>query len=128
MDEIVKRAHLRGCITSAVLAGCMVGPALAQTLNDPTQPPPEARLARAGEAAAAPVRSGPQLQSVLLGSGGRRVAVIDGQTVRTGESINGATLVQVEKDRVVLQHGRVKQVLRLYPDAGAAAKAAAHSR
>lgn len=116
------------CFSAAALLLASAAPVMAQQLADPTQPPPEARLGANGEAYTAPVRSGPQLQSVLLGSGGRRVAVIDGQTVRTGESVNGATLVQVEKDRVVLQHGRVKQVLRLYPDAGAAAKAAAHSR
>lgn len=87
----------------------------AQTLADPTQPPPESRLSPAG-ADMAPVVSGPQLQSVLIGSHGRQVAVIDGQTIRKGEKFNGATLVQVNKNSVVLQSGRHKQVLTLFPD------------
>ena len=93
------------------------GPARAQ-LADPTRPPPEAHLVAGAQAA--PVRSGPQLQSVLNGNHGRQVAVIDGQALRVGDKINGATLVQVGKDQVVLQHGRVRQVLKLYPDASAA--------
>ena len=93
------------------------GPARAQ-LADPTRPPPDAQLVAGAQAA--PVRSGPQLQSVLNGNHGRQVAVIDGQALRVGDKINGATLVKVGKDQVVLQHGRVRQVLKLYPDASAA--------
>lgn len=96
-----------------------LAPGLARAqLADPTRPPPEAQLAAGAQAA--PVHSGPQLQSVLNGNHGRQVAVIDGQALRVGDKINGATLVQVGKDQVVLQHGRVRQVLKLYPDASAA--------
>lgn len=119
------RVHAR--MSSLVLALVLVfllaltcgasGPARAQ-LADPTRPPPEAQLVAGAQAA--PVRSGPQLQSVLNGNHGRQVAVIDGQALRVGDKINGATLVQVGKDQVVLQHGRVRQVLKLYPDASAA--------
>lgn len=98
------------------------GVAGAQTLNDPTQPPPESRLLPAGEAEIV-VSRGPVLQSVLIGSNGRQVAVIDGQTVRKGEKFKGATLVQVSKNQVVLQNGKNKQVLTLFPDA---AKKTAH--
>ena len=87
----------------------------AQTLTDPTQPPPESRLLPAS-VSDAPVYTGPQLQSVLIGSHGRQVAVIDGQTIRQGEKFHGATLVQVNKNSVVLQNGRNKQVLTLFPD------------
>jgi MSHA biogenesis protein MshK len=87
----------------------------AQTLTDPTQPPPESRLLPAS-VADAPVATGPQLQSVLIGSHGRQVAVIDGQTVRKGEKFNGAVLVEVRKNQVVLQNGRNKQVLTLFPE------------
>ncbi|TYQ19745.1 UNVERIFIED_ORG: hypothetical protein JN05_01112 [Zoogloea ramigera] len=96
-----------------------LAPGLARAqLADPTRPPPEAQLAAGAQAA--PVHSGPQLQSVLNGNHGRQVAVIDGQALRVGDKINGATLVQVGKDQVVLQRGRVRQVLKLYPDASAA--------
>jgi MSHA biogenesis protein MshK len=100
----------------------LCGVAGAQTLADPTQPPPESRLLPLGEADA-PVSTGPVLQSVLIGSGGRQVAVIDGQTVRKGEKFKGATLVQVSKNQVVLQNGKNKQILTLFPEA---AKKAAH--
>ena len=100
----------------------LCGAAGAQALTDPTQPPPESRLLAPGETLS-PVASGPVLQSVLTGSRGREVAVIDGQTVRKGEKFKGATLVQVGKNQVVLQNGKNKQVLTLFPDA---AKKAAH--
>ncbi|MHA4871184.1 MSHA biogenesis protein MshK [Duganella sp. PWIR1] len=93
----------------------LTGAAQAQTLVDPTQPPPESRLLPTSEAAVA-TPTGPQLQSVLIGSRGREVAVIDGQTVRKGEKFNGAVLVEVRKNQVVLQNGRSKQVLTLFPE------------
>ena len=107
-------------VLAVVLAMALAcaAPGVSAQLADPTRPPPEAQLV-AG-VPAAPVRSGPQLQSVLNGNHGRQVAVIDGQALRVGDKINGATLVQVGKDQVVLQHGRVRQVLKLYPDASGA--------
>lgn len=111
---------LTGCL-AACLAGLGAGmPAWSQTLTDPTVPPPEARLG-ADPTASAVGASGPRLQSVLLGNQGRRVAVIDGQSLQVGDKIHGATLVTVERDRVVLQHGRARQVLKLFPDARAGA-------
>lgn len=96
-----------------LLAG-VAGVSGAQTLADPTQPPPESRLLPQSEAPVTP--QGPQLQSVLIGSRGREVAVIDGQTIRKGEKFNGAVLVEVRKNQVVLQRGRNKQVLTLFPE------------
>jgi len=106
-------------VLAVVLAMALAcaAPGVSAQLADPTRPPPEARL-NAGMAEGAPASSGPQLQSVLNGNHGRQVAVIDGQALRVGDKIHGATLVQVGKDRVVLQHGRTRQVVKLYPDAG----------
>lgn len=120
MDEAVNRARtLAPCLLCGLLAAAMLASPLrlgAQTLLDPTQPPAAARL-QAGSAADVPVvPPGPQLQSILIGSRGREVAVIDGQTVRRGEKINGAVLVQIGKNQVVLQKGAEKQVLTLFPD------------
>jgi len=112
----------RALSPSLLLLMMMSGVASAQTLTDPTQPPPESRLLPASEADVQ-VSRGPVLQSVLIGANGRQVAVIDGQTVRRGEKFNGATLVQVGKNQVVLQNGRNKQILTLFPEA---AKKAAH--
>ncbi|WP_229262773.1 MSHA biogenesis protein MshK [Duganella radicis] len=101
------------------IALLLAGAARAQTLVDPTQPPPESRLLPAAATDAPVVPKGPQLQSVLIGSHGRQVAVIDGQTVRKGEKFNGAVLVEVRKNQVVLQNGRNKQVLTLFPEPAA---------
>lgn len=101
----------RALILSLLLSGI----AGAQTLADPTQPPPESRLLPTTDAEA-PVARGPVLQSVLIGSHGREVAVIDGQTIRKGQKYKGAVLVQVAKNHVVLQNGRNRQVLTLFPD------------
>jgi MSHA biogenesis protein MshK len=93
-------------------------PASSQTLPDPTRPPPEAMRALGGNAvvAAPPVNGGrPQLQSVLTGSRGRQVAVIDGQTVRRGDKFNGAVLTKVDKNSVVLRRGAKVEVLTLLP-------------
>lgn len=116
---------LAGALSALVLAAL---PVSAQTLTDPTQPPPESRLQAPGGIEAPVVSSGPQLQSVLIGSRGREVAVIDGQTLRKGDKINGAVLVKIGKNQVVLQQGRSKQVLTLFPDTAAEANASAHKR
>lgn len=109
-----------------LMAVCV--PARAQSLVDPTQPPPEARLSAAGVEAAAAATSGPQLQSVLIGTRGREVAVIDGQLLRKGDKINGAQLVRISKNQVVLQHGRERRVLTLFPDTGTEGKTSAEPR
>jgi len=92
-------------------------PAGAQSLADPTRPPPESQLlpASAASASAEPVYKGPQLQSVLTGARGREVAVIDGQTLRRGDKIDGAVLVKVGKDSVTLRRGGKDEVLTLFP-------------
>lgn len=97
-----------------ILAWLLCAPAMAQTLPDPTRPPPEAS-AVPGETPVAPSSQGPQLQSVLVGEHGRSVAVIDGKTVRVGEKIDGALLVGVGKDEAVLQRGATRVVLHLFP-------------
>lgn len=98
---------------------CATAPAMArQALPDPTRPPPEASLVP-GAAMAMPSGGGPRLQSVLVSSkpGGRRLAVIDGQTVRLGAKFDGAVLVKVTDTEVVLRRGKELQVLTLFPKA-----------
>jgi MSHA biogenesis protein MshK len=124
MDEAMSRRLLMLCACAA-----MSGAALAQTMADPTQPPPELlRLQATGPDAAPAVIKGPQLQSVLTGTRGRQVAVIDGQTVPLGGKFNGATLIKVGKNQVVLKNGREQQVLTLFPEVEADAKNTAHKR
>lgn len=97
----------------AVALAVLAPGAFAQGLPDPTRPPATLYNA-AGSGGSA--RSGPQLQSVLV-SQGRRVAVIDGETYRVGDSYQGKRLVSVSDSEVVLAQGRQRQVLKLYPAA-----------
>ena len=122
----MNRAPFRSLALAMSLALALSLPAGAQPLADPTRPPPQARLTGAEDAPAA--TQGPQLQSILIGTRGREVAVIDGQTLRRGDKIHGATLVAISKNQVVLQHGRERQVLTLFPHADAEPKAPAHQR
>ncbi|WP_020652167.1 hypothetical protein [Massilia niastensis] len=86
--------------------------AFAQTLADPTRPP---AALDPGRAAGAAGDGQPRLQSVLIAAraGGRHVAVIDGETVRLGETFRGARVARMTQTEVELVRGRERQVLRL---------------
>ncbi|MGX9782031.1 MSHA biogenesis protein MshK [Janthinobacterium lividum] len=86
----------------------------AQTLNDPTRPP----AALWAPASAAPVVAArPQLQSVLISTqpGGRRLAVIDGQTVKVGGKVGDAVVTEIRDTAVVLRRGKSLETFKLYP-------------
>jgi MSHA biogenesis protein MshK len=115
MDEAVKRALVctLGC---CLLAGANL--AAAQALQDPTRPPANLVTRQAGAAdtvSAAPVKKAPRLQSVLIARqpGGRHVAVIDGETLRLGDSYQGARVTRIEQNEVELSRGNARQVLKL---------------
>lgn len=114
MDQImIARRYL------AVLLCCAsaCAPALGQVLTDPTQPPAALVQGPARIDSAPAATSAPRLQSILIATGAhsRRVAVIDGITLRLGEKFKGAELVSVNDNEVVLQRGRERQVLTLNP-------------
>ena len=92
----------------------------AQTVQDPTRPP----AAFLHPAAGGQDRGAPALQSILVGraAGGRRVAVIDGDTVRVGDVVRGARVVAITQGEVVLQRGARREVLtwKAAPDPGSA--------
>jgi MSHA biogenesis protein MshK len=92
--------------------------AAAQALQDPTRPPANLIARQAGAvdtAAAAPAKKAPRLQSVLIARqpGGRHVAVIDGETLRIGDSYQGARVTRIEQNEVELGRGNARQVLKL---------------
>lgn len=100
-----------------VLCGAALaqGPAVS-VVNDPTRPPASflaAPTATAG-AAAAP---GGRLRSIKIPrSGGRAVAVIDGQEIRLGDKIGEARLVRLTENEAVLESPAGKETLYLTPD------------
>lgn len=81
----------------------------AQSLQDPTRP----AVIQGADGDEAGL--GPQLQSVLIARhpGGRHVAVIDGETVRLGETYKGARVARITPQEVELVRGKDRQVLRL---------------
>jgi MSHA biogenesis protein MshK len=88
--------------------------AQAQTLDDPTRPP----AALWAPANAAPVVAArPQLQSVLISTqpGGRRLAIIDGQTVKVGGKVGDAVVTEIHDTAVVLRRGKSLETFKLYP-------------
>ncbi len=92
----------------------------AQGLSDPTRPPPSILAGRAvlsGQGPVAATPTGPQLQSVLIARhpGGRHLAVIDGQTVKLGDTFRGAVVSRMTESEVVLVTGNSRQVLKLFP-------------
>jgi MSHA biogenesis protein MshK len=124
-DTVIARPARKALLALAMLAAAACAPA--QPLQDPTRPP--APLLRALGANPAPLTvAPPQLQSVLIArhAGGRQVAIIDGQTLRLGQSYHGARLVRMTDTEVELVRGREHQILKLFP--GAASKTVPASR
>jgi MSHA biogenesis protein MshK len=125
MDEAVN-PHLAHAVLAA--AALLAGGAQAQALADPTRPPANMIGAAPGGAGQPGATSEPQLQSVLIARqpGGRHIAVIDGQTVRLGETFKGALVARMSQTEVVLVRGGQRQVLKLFPAAAPDAGPAAH--
>lgn len=95
-----------------LLLGVLPAVVWAEVLPDPTRMPAEVSApAAAGGAAAAP-DSG--LQSVIIAPG-RRVAIINGQTVKQGGKYGDSRLIEVNESSVVLRGPEGKQVLSLFP-------------
>jgi len=99
------------CVLSAVLL-----PVHAEDLPDPTRPPASifAPAAKTGIGRKAVAKSSSGLHSIII-SETRRAAIIDGQTVELGGQLGKARLVEVNAGSVVLQRGKNRQVLTLFP-------------
>ena len=89
---------------------CLLGPrAQAEVLQDPTAP-----LAGRGAGASPSKDAGlPRLQSVILGNG-PALAVLNGQSYRVGQRIDGFLLVGISADAVVLEKAGKRQTLTLF--------------
>lgn len=122
MAETMSLARLLAAVL-ALLA--VVGIARAQDGGDPTRPPAVLSAPAAGQGQPEAPSGEPQLQSILvsLRPGGRRVAVIDGKTLRQGQRINGAVVERIEPTAVVLRKGNQRQILKLFRPAARGAAA-----
>lgn len=104
-------------LVAAVASLCVTGAARAQdALADPTRPPALLSAPASSHGQAGAVAGQPQLQSILvsLRPGGRRVAVIDGKTLRQGERSGNAVLESISPTEVVLRTGNQRQVVKLF--------------
>lgn len=93
---------------SLLLGGMVAITAQAQALVDPTRPP-----AMDAASPGSPL-AGQRLHSTLL-SPGRRLAIIDGQTVALGGKVGESTVVSISETQVVLRKGNETEVLKLLP-------------
>ncbi|MES2297886.1 MAG: MSHA biogenesis protein MshK [Pseudomonadota bacterium] len=116
MDDLVMAMLRRSSPLLAALS-VLAGVARAQALPDPTQPPAAFGAPAAASVSAAP--AGPRLQAILISKreGGRRLAVIDGKTLRVGDKFGGAVLAEVGETAVILRTGKLDKKLRLFPSA-----------
>lgn len=89
---------LAGPVSAALVDG--------ESLRDPTLPP--GKMATTGKGAA--VQSY-RLSSVLVADD-RRQAIVNGKTVRVGSGVDGARVIAIDADRVVLSVAGKSRVLR----------------
>ena len=110
MGDLLMRRYLP--IVIVVIALLLPGAvsAQAQGLVDPTKPPAE--LLATGMVSGAAASSA--LQSILL-SRGRKIAVINGQSVSLGGKYGDATLVGISAGEVTLKSDKGVEVMKLYP-------------
>lgn len=96
----------------ALLLTCLLSPlAQAEVLQDPTTP---LTGMGSGKGASQSATAGaPKLQSIIIGNG-PALAVINGQSVRVGQRIEGYQLVAISADSVVLEKGGKRQSLTLF--------------
>lgn len=88
---------------------------LAETLSDPTRPPPGATVSGGGAEPQEAVSAAQVLQSVTL-SRQRKVATISGQEVALGGKLGDATLIAIHDSDVTLRNADgTLETLRMYP-------------
>ena len=92
------------------LWGSLLSPqAPAEVLQDPTAP-----LAGSSTGASPTKAAGlPRLQSIILGNG-PALAVLNGQSYRIGQRVDGYQLVAIRADAVVLEKAGKRQTLTLF--------------
>lgn len=91
---------------------CLLSPlAQAEVLQDPTAP--LAGMSASKGANPSATAGVPRLQSIIIGNG-PALAVINGQSYRVGQRIEGYQLVAISADAVVLEKGGKRQSLTLF--------------
>lgn len=94
-------------MSRSLLLTLMFASLACQAAVDPTQPPSDLRPSSAASASSAL-----QLQAILRSAQGSR-AVIDGQTLRVGESHAGMRVLAIHSHSVLIERQGQQQLLRL---------------
>lgn len=102
---------MRLALSALFFLAVLPASAYPQALTDPMRPPAFDPASTASVDAASS-----RLKSTLL-SNGRRLAIIDGQTVPLGGRIGDATLVEITPTKVILRRGSETEALLLLPSA-----------
>lgn len=118
--------HLRLTPYASLLTLCALafGASAQDGLRDPTQPTALNERARASTSS---VVAGPRwrLQSTLIADD-RRLAVINGKTLRVGDAVDRATLIEVRAEGVTLEYERVRMDILLLPASVRVKRAGGH--
>jgi MSHA biogenesis protein MshK len=103
-----------GCLLAALALLC-AATAQGETLSDPTRPA-DAWLAAQAKSGSTSLEQNatPKLQLLLIGPS-RKFAIINGQTVRIGDTYKDSRLVAVRPGEVVLQDDKSLHTLKIYP-------------
>jgi len=102
--------------TALASAPFVAGPAAAQSLADPTRPPPGWNAPRAATSAKgdpAAQESGSAVSILLVGQT-RRFAIVRGDLV--GDKTPGTRIVEIKRNDVVVQSDKGRESLNLFPD------------
>lgn len=95
-----------------LLLATLAAPAYGERLPDPTEPPASLDLKASAQMV---TRAEPMLQAVQR-DGTRFYALVDGRSVRVGDRVGDATVVQITSNEVVLREGSANKKLKLLPD------------
>jgi len=104
---------MRLCLRTIVIANLLLAPLQLVALEDPTRPP-GASLLSAGTGIEA--QKGWNLTSILV-SEGRRLAIINGRTVRQGQKVGNARVVKIDRTGVTILHDGEQKRIALLPSA-----------
>lgn len=117
MVRIIGAVKLQPLLGAGVfcLLSSMFSPLHAEVLPDPTRPPASIFQTASGRGVGLKAEQSSGLRSIII-SETRSAAIIDGKTVELGGRFGNATLVEVNAGSVVLQHGKNRRVLTLFPN------------
>lgn len=97
---------------SALLLALLMPVAVVQAVNDPTRPPVHLNAPVQVAEEETQQETDIRLQQILMSSSGNR-AVINGKVVKPGDTVDGAKVLSISSDTVVVNYRQNRQKLSL---------------